>query len=167
MAKMARRPSDIVKDVASKAHQLSNGDPPPLLSHPPRPGEPLPPIRNDPAMAALHATWERVHEEERGSGHERGANAGSSVEKVLRRLAEAGIAPLRRSHDADREMLGEVIRSMDTLARRVDELGTRIYELEALVEEVVMVTGEELTRVRAALSTPGAAEAPGARPGDA
>jgi hypothetical protein len=62
----------------------------------------------------------------------------------------------RPALEADRALIGDLIRAVDALAARVDVLGGRVLALEALVEEVVVVTGQDLARVRAALIGPAA-----------
>jgi hypothetical protein len=50
----------------------------------------------------------------------------------------------------DRDLIGELIRAVDALAARCDELADRMITLESALAELVEVFGADLTRLRAA-----------------
>ncbi len=56
---------------------------------------------------------------------------------------------------ADRAVTGDLIRAVDLLAHRIDEITARVVDLEALVQEVVDTVSEDLARVQVALGGPG------------
>jgi hypothetical protein len=122
--------------------------PPEMLSHPLDAGPPLDPIRSDPALAAVHDEWRRVASagaaRPDASGGERRGRTGATTDAVVRE-----IIPLI---DDDRAMIGTLIRAVDRLAGRCDELADRLAALEATLEELGNVTGEEVARLRAAVA---------------
>lgn len=156
MAGVAVDPHEIVNDVARRAHDLREADAPTVLSHPPGPGAPLPSVQHGDEVEAVHRAWADAH-----TSREEAAKAGASVAsgggldavkaRVKARISSAAAAGLP-DQDADRRVVGDLIRAVDALAQRIDELGGRLMALEALVEEVVVVASEDLTRVRAALT---------------
>jgi hypothetical protein len=120
-----------------------------LLQHPPGVGDPLPSVRAGEEVTAIHRSWAQLHAaaspgSEGGTGH--GVKAA-----VRARLAAVTAESTRAAREADRAILGDLIRAVDALAARLDTVGDRLLALEALVEEVVVVTGEDLTHLRAAL----------------
>jgi hypothetical protein len=152
---VALDPHELVSDVTDRAHRPPGGDPPALLAHPPGPGPALDPLQGGDEVAAMHREWARL-----GAGAGRGGG--------LRGAGRATVAAAERrlpGHRAQRALIGDVIRAVDAVARRVDEIGVRLLALEELVEEVTVVTGEDLAAVRAALEPGrGGAGPPAARP---
>ena len=65
----------------------------------------------------------------------------------------------------DRALLGAAIRALDALAQRADELAQRLQRLEEVVEELTLVTSEELTALRANQAGPADRASPGPAPG--
>ena len=53
----------------------------------------------------------------------------------------------------DRALIGSLIRAVEVLAQRCDELAGRLVDLESTVGEVVDVLGADLVQLRAALSS--------------
>lgn len=125
-------------EVRARARHPSVGEPPRLLQHPPTPGTPLPPVQHGEELAALHRDW---------AAHAGGPATGGRWARARRKAAKAV-----RSPQVNRGLVGDLIRAVDVLARRVDELGNRVTALEDLVAELVVVTGEDLARVQAALA---------------
>lgn len=153
---MALDPREIVSDVSRRSHDLREADAPPLLRHPPGAGAALPSVQHGDELAAVHRAWADAHEARRETpGAQGSATSGGGLDavksKVKARISSAAAAAMP-DHDADRRVVGDLIRAVDALARRVDELGGRLVALEELVEEVVVVASEDLTRVRAALT---------------
>jgi hypothetical protein len=139
-----------VDDVAGRSHRLEGGEPPAMLRHPPGTGAPLPSIQAADEVAAVHRDWAQLHavgvSPPPGVGH-RGLRSA-----VRSRLATVAAEAGRPAQEADRALIGDLIRAVDALAARVDVLGGRVLALEALVEEVVVVTSQDLARVRAAVA---------------
>ncbi len=150
---MALEPSRIVDDVAGRSHRLEGGEPPAMLRHPPGAGAPLPSIRAGDEVSSVHRDWAQLHAV--GTGAPGGDGQRGLRSAVRSRLAAAAADAARPAQEADRALIGDLIRAVDALAARVDVLGGRVLALEALVEEVVVVTSQDLARVRAALATPG------------
>jgi hypothetical protein len=50
----------------------------------------------------------------------------------------------------ERALIGRLINLVDALAARCDELATRVDQLDQLIEELVIVTSEDLIRLNAA-----------------
>jgi hypothetical protein len=48
-------------------------------------------------------------------------------------------------------MLGDLIRAIDAVATRCDELSDRVSSLEVSVDDMARILGEEVTRLRAAV----------------
>ena len=79
--------------------------------------------------------------------------------------ARQAIGRLGGAHDAaaERALLGDVIRAVDAVAARCDELAGRLTELQQVVEEAVVVFGQDLAAARAVAV--GDRRAPGSPPG--
>lgn len=157
---MAIEPSGIVGDVAERAHRL--GAPPRMLRQPPGAGAPLLPLQPGETIGTLHREWARLHDES-AAAPPPGRGALASARARLKSVAAQGARP---ALEADRALIGDLIRAVDTLAARADELAGRLIALESLVEEVVVVTSEDLTNVRAALGHVAGAPAPPPRAAD-
>lgn len=155
MAPVARDPRQVVSDVARRAHDPGEAHAPALLRHPPGPKAPLPPLQHGDALSAVHQAWADAHAAERAPAAAGAGQTGLHAVKARARArlatATAAALPDRGARDA---VVGDLIRAVDALARRVDELGARVVALEELVEEVVVVTSEDLTRIRAAVGGP-------------
>jgi hypothetical protein len=156
VAAVALDPHEIVSDVAGRAHRPSPDDPPRLLRHPPGADAPLAPVHQGDEIAAVHRDWARAHadEQDRPAGGGDGL-LGGALARARARAASVAAEAVLPAQQADRALIGDLVRVVDTLARRVDDIGDRLVALEQLVEELVVVTGEDLARIRAAL-LPGA-----------
>jgi hypothetical protein len=153
-------PHQIVNDVARRAHDLREADAPAVLSRPPGPGAPLPSVQHGDEVEAVHRAWADAHAaREAAASGESSASTGGGLDaikaRVKARISSAAAAGLP-DPGVDRRVVGDLIRAVDALAHRIDELGGRLVALEELVEEVVVVASEDLTRVRAALTGGGA-----------
>jgi len=146
--------------------EITKVDAPALLHHPVGGSSPPPPVREDPDVVAVHEAWARIHAAETQPPAESPSSAAAKLRIMARdRLAVAAAGTLGPAQSYDRELIGDLIRATDALARRCDELGGRLAELEALVEEVVAVFSEDMVQVRALL-TPSPADSPSASPAD-
>jgi hypothetical protein len=107
------------------------GDAPPkLLARPADAPEPFTHLRGQDVIGSLHSVW--------------AASFGpSSLPGRLRRRTLG----VRR----ERELIGSLIRAVDAVALRCDEIADRLASQEALVEEVVASYGEDMTQLRVAL----------------
>jgi hypothetical protein len=131
--------------------------PPRILTHRAEASALPPPIRDADALVALRRRWAQISASTgRGApGDERGEGSpargpqrvpGSVRAKVKARVATAAAGVQAQ----DRAMTGELVRALDVISQRVDELASRLHDLESLVQEVVEVTSEELTRMQVA-----------------
>jgi hypothetical protein len=103
---------------------------------------PLPPVRQDPQLVKLHRAWIRVTTPPAGQS----TALGNRLVRLVRRLANRGPGGF------DREMIGDIIRAIDTVAARCDAILDHLTHQDVVVDEAVTVFGEELTRLRAELA---------------
>jgi len=116
-------------------------DPPTTFRRPTDPPDPLPSIRGSDHVVRLHKEWARIH-----------ANADLPASRTLsRRLRDKtrGVASRFGTGNHD-QLLGDLVRAVDALAARCDELSDRVANLEVSVDDVVRTFGPELTQLRAA-----------------
>jgi hypothetical protein len=112
--------------------------PPSMFSRPTDAPEPLPPIRSGAYVSALHSEWARRHGQWADSG------------PTWRRMARRARSRLQRSlGGADTQLLGDLVRAVDALAARCDEMTARLSNQEAVVAELAQTLGREVTRLRA------------------
>jgi hypothetical protein len=137
-------PRGIVDALAVTASELGEeGAGPTLLRHAlvTDPAGDLLAHRED--LAALHHRWQTLSS---STGASRGQEAGNSGVwgRMTRRVERTVVALWRRQPDyvLQREMLGELIRVVDALAQRSDELAQSLYEFET-------VMSQDLTRLSA------------------
>lgn len=161
MAGMAVDPHQVVRDVTRRAHDVGAAPPPTLLRRPPGAAAPLPPVQHGEELAAVHRAWAESDARRGGATAAPGRRRLGALWARLRDGVAAATTSAPPDRGTDRAVVGDLIRAVDALARRVDELGGRLAALDQLVEEVVVVTGEDLARVRAALA---GSEAPRADP---
>jgi hypothetical protein len=115
-------------------------DPPPrMLPRPSEAPEPLEPVRSSETLTRLHAVWSRMHAGVQPS-------PGSRVKRAIRTAARRAIGPV------DDELSGDLIRAVDALAARCDELSQRLAAQEELTAELTASLGQEVTRLRAAVA---------------
>ncbi len=139
--------------LAAEPEGLS--DAPRLLS---RRADPLPlpaPLKDSEVVASLHLEWARLAGAGQGAappgagdGGDATGSAGSGVRAKVRARV---VAAARADAAADRALIGDLIRAVDSVARRVDEITGRVGNLELLVQEVLDRLSEDLVRVQAAL----------------
>jgi hypothetical protein len=120
--------------------------PPKLLSEAIGSGETPSPLREATDLAVLHQHWAALHEPARPEGH-----ASLKAALTARRWV-ASAAAAEATQEALRGLIGDLIRAVEALAIRCDELGTRVSGLERALTEVVEVLGEDLVAVRAQLA---------------
>lgn len=163
---MALEPHDTVGGARGNARLSGPAGPPHLLQHPPGPGPAFEPVSGAEPLAAAHRRWQDAHDQpQRGSAPDQ--SSGSRPRRVVdeaksllkHRLSAAVGDELTRAEQTDRALIGDLVRTVELLAGRVDEIGRRLHALEALVEEVVVVTSEDLTVLRAAVARSASSEA--------
>ena len=86
-----------------------------------------------------------------GGGGGIGGGVGGGVGGVRAKVRARVAAVARADAGADREFMGDLVRAVAALAQRVDEITTRVGDLERLVEDVVDRLSEDLVRVQAAI----------------
>jgi hypothetical protein len=94
-------------------------------------------LRHGTDIAKLHREWLiRIVPPKKPTTGQRGI-------RVVRRV-------LNRWQSVDREIIADVIRAIDALALRCDELADRLEHQRIVLDDAVTILGEEVTRVRAA-----------------
>ncbi len=101
-------------------------------------GDRMQPLRHSAEFSRLHSEWLiRIVPPKKPSIGQRGI-------RVVRRI-------LNRWQSVDREIIADVIRAIDALALRCDELSDRLEHQRIVLDDAVTILGEEVTRVRADL----------------
>jgi hypothetical protein len=117
-------PASDPEDDAPRMFQRSSDVPPPL-----------PHLRHGEQISRLHSEWiVRIVPPTRPS-------SGQRAIRVIRRVAN-------RAGSVDREIVADLIRAIDALATRCDELADRLEHQQIVVDDAVNIFGEELTRLR-------------------
>jgi hypothetical protein len=111
-----------------------------MFRRPSDPPEPPLPLGTSDTITTLHAEWGRVH-----------AASTSAVTMRQRMARKVRAQTARMGLGTDRKMLGDLIRAIDAVATRCDELSDRVSSLEVLVDDMARILGEEVTRLRAAV----------------
>ena len=94
-------------------------------------------LRHSAEIAKLHREWIiRIVPPAKPSTGQRGI-------RVVRRV-------LNRAQSVDREIIADVIRAIDALALRCDELADQLEHQRIVLDDAVTILGEEVTRVRTA-----------------
>jgi hypothetical protein len=99
----------------------------------------LPPIHGDERVATLHRQWLRSTTTPTGEGGARWHR----FHHLMGRIAHLGSGSL------DRELIGDLIRAVDAVAARCDEISERLAQQQTVLDDAVTILGEELTRLRA------------------
>jgi len=130
-------------DVAPAPRVLSQrADPDPLP----------PPLHDAEEVTTLHVKWAQLA----GAGQGAAAQAGDRGDAAAGGLGAGGVrakvrarvvAAARADAAGDRALIGDLIRAVDVIAARVDDM------VELLVQEVLDSLSEDLARVQAALGT--------------
>lgn len=138
------------------------GSAPRLLS---RSAEPLPlppPVHDSEEVVSLHVKWAQLvgggsgtllHAGAAASGAASGGAAPASGVRAKVRARVVAAAGTQAA--ADRALIGDLIRAVDTLATRVDVVAERVGNLELLLQEVVDKVSEDLVRVQVSLGALG------------
>jgi hypothetical protein len=116
--------------------------PPTMFLRPADAPEPLAPIRSGADMTQLHRAWSSLT-----------ASAPAQPVSTWRRLLRRARAYVNRGlGNPDRALVADLIRSVDAVAARCDELADRLANQHVVVADVAIIFGEDLTRLRAELA---------------
>ena len=111
-----------------------------MFRRPSDPPKPLRPLGGSEHIARMHSDWARLHAT---------PSAPATLGTRIRQRALAATFRLTRS--ATRELLADLIRAVDAVAVRCDELSGRVERLEMVADDLARVLGEEVTELRAAV----------------
>ncbi len=114
--------------------------PPGMFRRPSDPSEPLRPLGGSEHIVRMHSDWARLH-----------ATPGANAPLGARIRQRARAATFRVGRSASRELLADLIRAVDAVAVRCDELSGQVERLEAVADDLARVLGEEVTQLRAAV----------------
>jgi hypothetical protein len=104
--------------------------------------DPLPPVRQSEQVVTLHREWIRITSAPVGQS----AALRHRLVRLARRILNRGTGGI------DREMIGDLIRAIDTVAARCDIIADHLAHQDVVVDDAVTIFGEELTRIRAELA---------------
>ena len=111
-------------------------EPPRMFRAPTDPPEPLPPLRTDEPMTRLHLEWARMHE----------PSVSTTLPSRLRARARA--LKLRLGGALGDRYMGDVVRAVDAVAQRCDELSERVTRLSTITDDVASSLSEEVSELR-------------------
>lgn len=139
MEKLAREP---LRELTDEAPATSADSPPAMFLRPADVPEPLTPLRSGPDVAQLHRAWSALSL----TGPQQPAS-------IWRRLLRRARTYLNRGlGNPDRALMADLIRAVDAVAARCDELTDRLSNQHVVVADVATIFGEDLTRLRAELA---------------
>lgn len=111
-----------------------------MFRRPSDPPETLPSLRSNEHIVKLHTEWARLHETPAAS-RASSARVRTKARSVVSRLLGT----------ADHQLLGDVVRAVDAIAVRCDELSERVGNLELTSDDLARSLGQEITRLRASV----------------
>ncbi|MGH9088374.1 MAG: hypothetical protein ACRDYZ_09725 [Acidimicrobiales bacterium] len=152
---MTLDPQQLVNDVSRRSHDRAAEVPPVVLEKSADAPPSLAPVREAPQVATMHDRWARVHDGAAGLGASAGAAGAGVRAKVRARVVTAAAEATRTSQQDDRTLIGDLIRAVDALAIRSDELSERLGHLQSVVEGVIAALGADVVQLRAALASSG------------
>jgi hypothetical protein len=113
-------------------------DPPMMFRHPTDPPAPLPPLRGSEHIVRIHSEWARLH-----------AATPTPESFTQRARARTKLVAARVIGGSDRRFLGDLVRAIDEVAARCDELTERVSNLATTADDLARSISEEVTRLRA------------------
>ncbi len=114
-----------------------------MFRRPTDPPAPLPPVRGGEQIVQMHVECARLHE------------ASDETTSFARHLRARASSIASRVGGRDRRFLGFVVRAVDDVATRCDELSQRVADLAISLDDLARTLGEEVTQLRAIVeSTP-------------
>jgi hypothetical protein len=116
-------------------------EPPGMFSRPTDPPAPLEPLRAAGPVVEMHAEWARMHK------------ISSENTTFAHRLRDKAISLRSRIGGPDRQYLGYVVRAVDDVAARCDELAQRLNDVAISLDDLARTLGEDVTRLRAELES--------------
>lgn len=138
---MALDPEQLIKDRILGKAVVNKQNPPQLLTRPADAPEPPSPIHDHLEFTALHQLWSDIHANEATS------NLGHSSRRFPH-WNSSNVKNLSEAQLSDRSLIGILIRTVDLLALRCDELSNRLSSAEQLVEELSNLLSEDITELR-------------------
>ena len=130
----------------------ADDDAPSIFRRPSDVPDPLPAIRHGDQVAQLHREWVRVTAQPAPAGQGQAS---------WQRLVRAGRRVLNRGPGSvNQEMIADLIRAVDAVAARCDELGERLNHQHVVLDDAITIFGKELTRLRAQSTPSGPGEVP-------
>ena len=149
---MAIDPADSNDRLLKGARHMADSAPM-LLREPIDGGTALAPLRAAAEISEMHRRWADIS----NSGSEPVADGSVRLLERARRLIRGGRA---HASQGNLELTGSLIRAIDSVAQRSDEIVDRLQALEHHLDDVMTVLSEDLQKVRALLEVVGAARQP-------
>ena len=145
MGRVASDGGDLVGRVAASAADLgAPGGAPRSLRRAFTLGPPLHPMAGHPELAAAHEGWVEL------TGARRAPVSGMRA-RVARLVV--GVIRSHPEYRHQRDLLAQLTRVVDALAKRCDELEQRLQVVHDEVEDIAAVLSEDLTRLTALLAS--------------
>jgi hypothetical protein len=107
-----------------------------MFRFPTDPPEPLPALQGGEHIVQLHAEWARRHATSPADA--------SLARRVSSRAKGVGV----RLTGADDRILADLVRAVDAVAARCDELSQRVSNLAMTTDDLARSLGEEVTELR-------------------
>jgi hypothetical protein len=111
-------------------------EPPRMFRAPSDPLEPLPPLRANEPVVRLRTEWARLHDK----------SVPTSVRRRLRARIRA--VRLRLIVALNARYAEDVVRAVDAIALRCDELSERITHLSSITDDLARAVSQEVTDLR-------------------
>jgi hypothetical protein len=112
---------------------------PAMFTRPSDVPDPLPSVQHGAAVTRLHSKWIHLTPTPADPTASRWNRLVSGARRVARR--EAG--------SIDAHLIADLIRAIDAVAARCDEISRRLEHQQVVADEMATIFGEELTRLRA------------------
>lgn len=116
-------------------------EPPGMFRRPTDPPAPLPPLRAGNSIVDMHAQWARMHQ------------SASENASFVRRLRSKAVSLRSRIGGADRNLLGQMVRAVDDVAARCDELAQQVSDLAISLDDLARTVGADVIRLRAEMES--------------
>jgi hypothetical protein len=144
---VAHEPGHDGPELAGRGPEFVDADDAPLvLEHPFALGAPLPDMAGLPELAAAHRGW--VDLEHALSSRARPVGVRATAARIA-----LGLLRRHPEYRHQRELLAQLTRVADALAKRCDELDRRLRLMHDQMGEVAAVLSEDLTRLNSAVVT--------------
>jgi hypothetical protein len=107
-----------------------------MFRRPSDPPDALPPLHSSEHVVRLHTEWARMHHAP-GDGDATGGRLRNRASVVARIAA-----------GADHRLLGDLVRAVDVIAARLDELSERLTDLAVTTDDLARALSEDVSRLR-------------------